>query len=107
MIFWLESKEPGANSWGKTSSVLDSPSSTGGQIDVSSRKGHDREAVGDAIYGAKIKALVTIKDKFTTPRAVVSLRFFNCFRLLLEKAEDPSEPLLYLRALYVVNSPYS
>lgn len=86
---------------------LDSPSSTGGQIDVSSRKGHDREAVGDAIYGAKIKALVTIKDKFTTPRAVVSLRFFNCFRLLLEKAEDPSEPLLYLRALYVVNSPYS
>ena len=89
--------------------IYDSPSSTGpgGQIDVSSWKGHDREAVGDAIYGAKIKALVTIKDKFTTPRAVVSLRFFNCFRLLLEKAEDPSEPLLYLRALYVVNSPYS
>ena len=27
-----------------------------------------------------------VKDNFTTPRAVVSLRFFNCFRLLLEKA---------------------
>ena len=27
------------------------------------------------------------QDNFTTPRAVVSLRFFNCFRLLLEKAE--------------------
>lgn len=61
--------------------------------------GHDREAVGDAIYGAKIKALVTIKDKFTTPRAVVSLRFFNCFRLLLEKAEDPSELKIYVETL--------
>ena len=70
-------------------------------------KGHDREAVGDAIYGAKIKALVAIKDKFTTPRAMVSLRFFNCFRLLLEKAEDPAEPLLYFKpCLYVVNSRY-
>lgn len=47
---------------------------------------NDREAVGDAIYGTKIGALVAIKDSFTTPRAVVSLRFFNCFRLLLEKA---------------------
>ena len=27
-----------------------------------------------------------VKDNFTTPRAVVSLRFSNCFRLLLEKA---------------------
>ena len=56
--------------------------------------GNDREAVGDAIYGTKIGALVAIKDKFSTPRAVVSLRFFNCFRLLLEKAEDPDESLL-------------
>eukprot|EP00435_Cladocopium_sp_Y103_P031869 s4550_g8.t1 len=50
--------------------------------------------VGDAIYGLKIHALVAIKDSFTTPRAVVSLRFFNCFRLLLEKAEDPDDSSL-------------
>lgn len=53
--------------------------------------GNDREAVGDAIYGTKIMALVAIKDNFKTPRAVMSLRFFNCFRLLLEKAEDFDE----------------
>jgi len=57
--------------------------------------GNDREAVGDAIYGLKIHALVALKDNFTTPRAVVSLRFFNCFRLLLEKAEDPDELKIY------------
>ena len=34
---------------------------------------------------------MSIKDKFATPRAVVSLRFFNCFRLFLEKAEDPDD----------------
>ncbi|CAK9102503.1 Retrovirus-related Pol polyprotein from transposon TNT 1-94 [Durusdinium trenchii] len=61
--------------------------------------GNDREAVGDAIYGTKIGALVAIKDNFTTPRAVVSLRFFNCFRLLLEKAEDPDEMKIYVETL--------
>lgn len=61
--------------------------------------GNDREAVGDAIYGSKIGALVAIKDKFSTPRAVVSLRFFNCFRLLLEKAEDPDELKIYVETL--------
>ncbi|CAL1127382.1 unnamed protein product [Cladocopium goreaui] len=61
--------------------------------------GNDREAVGDAIYGTKIGALVAIKDSFTTPRAVVSLRFFNCFRLLLEKAEDPDELKIYVETL--------
>lgn len=61
--------------------------------------GNDREAVGDAIYGLKIHALVAIKDNFTTPRAVVSLRFFNCFRLLLEKAEDPDELKIYVETL--------
>ncbi|CAK9001133.1 Retrovirus-related Pol polyprotein from transposon TNT 1-94 [Durusdinium trenchii] len=61
--------------------------------------GNDREAVGDAIYGTKIGALVAIKDSFTTPRAVVSLRFFNCFRLLLEKAEDTEEMRIYVETL--------
>ena len=40
----------------------------------------------------KKKTTLSIQDNFTTPRAVVSLRFFNCFRLLLEKAEDPDVP---------------
>ncbi|CAK9076751.1 unnamed protein product [Durusdinium trenchii] len=61
--------------------------------------GHDREAVGDAIYGTKIQALVAIKDSFTTPRAVVSLRFFNCFRLLLEKADNENELKIYVETL--------
>lgn len=61
--------------------------------------GHDREAVGDAIYGLKITALVALKDNFTTPRAVVSLRFFNCFRLLLEKVEHPDELKIYVETL--------
>ncbi|CAK9064046.1 unnamed protein product [Durusdinium trenchii] len=61
--------------------------------------GNDREALGDAIYGLKIHALVAIKENFTTPRAVVSLRFFNCFRLLLEKAEDPNELKIYVETL--------
>eukprot|EP00913_Durusdinium_trenchii_P009593 g9013.t1 len=75
--------------------------------------GNDREAMGDAIYGLKIHALVAIKEygmepaapalcrqeNFTTPRAVVSLRFFNCFRLLLEKAEDPNELKIYVETL--------
>lgn len=55
--------------------------------------------MGDAIYGTKIGALVAIKDSFTTPRAVVSLRFFNCFRLLLEKAEDTEEMRIYVETL--------
>eukprot|EP00435_Cladocopium_sp_Y103_P003451 s1476_g1.t1 len=61
--------------------------------------GNDREAVGDAIYGTKISALVAIKDSFKTPRAVMSLRFFNCFRLLLEKAEDFDELKIYVETL--------
>lgn len=61
--------------------------------------GNDREAVGDAIYGTKIMALVAIKDSFKTPRAVMSLRFFNCFRLLLEKAEDFDELKIYVETL--------
>ena len=61
--------------------------------------GNDREAVGDAIYGLKIHALVAIKENFTTPRAVVSLRFFNCFRLLLEKVEHPDELKIYVETL--------
>ena len=61
--------------------------------------GNDREAVGDAIYGTKISALVAIKDSFKTPRAVMSLRFFNCFRLLLEKAEDHEELKMYVETL--------
>lgn len=61
--------------------------------------GNDREAVGDAIYGTKIMALVAIKDSFKTPRAVMSLRFFNCFRLLLEKAEDFDELKVYVETL--------
>eukprot|EP00435_Cladocopium_sp_Y103_P041624 s702_g11.t1 len=61
--------------------------------------GHDREAVGDAIYGLKITALAAIKESFTTPRAVVSLRFFNCFRLLLEKVEHPDELKIYVETL--------
>ena len=39
------------------------------------------------------------QENFTTPRAVVSLRFFNCFRLLLEKAEDPNELKIYVETL--------
>ena len=113
-----------------------------------SAMGGDREAVGDAIYGLKINALVAIKegtighllffwycsnlplclgdrcflllssnrssgllvhgffcrtlepqDNFTTPRAVVSLRFFNCFRLLLEKADNENELKIYVETL--------
>jgi hypothetical protein len=43
-------------------------------------------------FGSKNQRLA--EDNFTTPRAVVSLRFFNCFRLLLEKAEDPDDAQL-------------
>ena len=38
------------------------------------------------------------EDNFSTPRAVVSLRFFNCFRLLLEKAEDPDDAQRHVRS---------
>lgn len=61
--------------------------------------GNDREAVGDAIYGTKIGGLVAIKESFTTPRAVVALRFFNCFRLLLEKVQDCEELKIYVETL--------
>ena len=51
-----------------------------------------------------------VQENFTTPRAAVSLRFFNCFRLLLEKAQesptgrthgttDPAKNLSYLIVL--------
>ena len=39
------------------------------------------------------------QEKFTTPRAVVSLRFFNCFRLLLEKADNENELKIYVETL--------
>ena len=39
------------------------------------------------------------QENFTTPRAVVALRFFNCFRLLLEKADDQSELKIYVETL--------
>ena len=39
------------------------------------------------------------QENFTTPRAVVALRFFNCFRLLLEKADDAGELKIYVETL--------
>jgi len=53
--------------------------------------GGDRDRVGDAIYGALTGALVTMKDKFITPRAVLSLALFNGFRVLGTKNVDPED----------------
>jgi len=61
--------------------------------------GHDREAVGDALYGALTGALLTLKSSFATPQAVVSLRLFNGFRLLSEKCESPEELQSHVESL--------
>jgi len=61
--------------------------------------GHDREAVGDALYGALTSALATLQSSFTTPKAVLSLRLFNGFRILSEKCEDPEDLKNYVESL--------
>eukprot|EP00435_Cladocopium_sp_Y103_P060572 s983_g22.t1 len=61
--------------------------------------GHDREAVGDALYGVLTGALLTLKSSFTTPQAVVSMRMFNGFRLLCEKCESPEELQTHVESL--------
>ena len=33
---------------------------------------------------------VAFQDQFITPRAVMSLRLFNGFRVVVEKADDPA-----------------
>eukprot|EP00434_Breviolum_minutum_P043811 symbB.v1.2.039072.t1/scaffold6299.1/size19219/1 len=61
--------------------------------------GHDREAVGDALYGALTSALATLQSSFTTPKAVLSLRLLNGFRILSEKCEDAEDLKNYVESL--------
>ncbi|CAL1164878.1 unnamed protein product, partial [Cladocopium goreaui] len=61
--------------------------------------GGDRDRLGDAIYGTKTSSLVTLKDSFITPRAVLSLALFNGFRVLGHKSQDPEELRLFVETL--------
>ena len=61
--------------------------------------GGDRESVGDAIYGALTSSLVCIKESFTSPRAMLSLRLFNGFRVLAEKTSEPEELKTFVETL--------
>ncbi|CAK9034042.1 unnamed protein product [Durusdinium trenchii] len=61
--------------------------------------GDDKGMVGDAIYSSLAGALISIKDKFSTPRSLMSMRLYNGFRLLCDKCEDPEEMKSYVETL--------
>lgn len=61
--------------------------------------GGDRESVVDAIYGALTSSLLCIKESFTSPRAMMSLRLFNGFRLLATKSSDAEDLKIYVETL--------
>ena len=53
--------------------------------------GEDKEAVGHAIYGVLTGALLSLTEKFTTPRTLMAMRLFNGFRLMVDKCDDPEK----------------
>ncbi|CAK9049710.1 unnamed protein product [Durusdinium trenchii] len=61
--------------------------------------GTDKEMVGDAIYGVLLGALVAIKDKFSTPRSVMSMRMYNSFRWMVDKCDDQELLKSYVEGL--------
>mmetsp|Transcript_27450 Transcript_27450/g.64573 ORF Transcript_27450/g.64573 Transcript_27450/m.64573 type:complete len:346 (-) Transcript_27450:1073-2110(-) len=61
--------------------------------------GHDREQLGDVLYVGLTGSLAVLKDQFITPRAVMSLRLFNGFRVVVEKADDPAALLNFTETL--------
>ena len=55
--------------------------------------------LGDILYSALTSSLIVLKDLISTPRAVMALRLFNGFGMIVEKADDPDGMRTYTETL--------